>query len=189
MRQIIRHALSSNIPFGSIWARKGYLFMFKIGSKVVYPAHGIGIIEGIEEKAIGGMTQQFYMIRILDNGMVIIVPKSNILNVGIREVIKRKDVTKVIDILKESPANGDTFKEENWNRRHREYIDRIKTGSVYEIAKVYRKLFFLKSHKELSFGERQVFDNMHQLIVSEIALAKGIGEDNAEKIVAGALVH
>jgi CarD family transcriptional regulator len=120
--------------------------MFKQGDLAVYPAHGVGKIESIESKTIGGNKQDFYIMRILENDMKIMIPIQNAEAVGLRELIPSQDIPKVYTILrtKEVAVNGGT-----WNRRYREYMEKIKTGSIYELAEVLRDLTVLKSDKEL----------------------------------------
>ena len=154
--------------------------MFAVGKKVVYPSHGVATVEGIEKKAIFGEDRVFYVLRVDGNGMVIMVPEENLDKIGVRGVIAGKDVAKVMRILREQ---GRRKVLSNWNRRHKEYMERIQTGSVFEIAKVYRELSRLKLRKELSFGEQKVLDNARQLIVSEIAEAKGVAQSKVERMI------
>ncbi len=148
--------------------------MFKIGDKAVYPAHGVGIIEDIQCKVIGGCKRTFYVLRILEKDMTIMIPKENIQNVGLREIIQKKEIPKVIRILSEKNGKVDC---QTWNRRYREYMEKIKSGSVFEVAEVLRDLFHLKCDKDLSFGERQMLDLAQNLLVKELAIAKNISED------------
>ncbi|MCK8600710.1 CarD family transcriptional regulator [Syntrophobacteraceae bacterium DRH4] len=152
--------------------------MFKIGDLAVYPAHGVGKIESIESKSIGGNRQDFYIMRILENDMKIMIPIQNAESVGLRELIASKDVAKVYDILKtkEIAVNGGT-----WNRRYREYMEKIKTGSIYELAEVLRDLTVLKNDKELSFGERKMLDTARGLLLKELSIVLSISEDQVEK--------
>ena len=152
--------------------------MFKVGDLAVYPAHGVGLIERIESQEISGCHQDFYVMRILDNDMIIMIPTSNVENVGLREIIDQKDVVKLYSILKKRDVSIDN---QTWNRRYREYMDKIKTGSVFEVAEVYRDLLILKIEKELSFGERKMLDTARNLLVKEISLAKDVDEDQVEK--------
>jgi len=152
--------------------------MFKKGDLAVYPAHGVGIIETIESKEISGCRQDFYIIRILDNNMKIMVPTQNVENVGLREIIGQKEVPKLYSILKKRDIPVDN---QTWNRRYREYMDKIKTGSVFEVAEVYRDLLMLKEEKDLSFGERKMLDTARSLLVKEISLAKEVTEKEIEK--------
>ena len=152
--------------------------MFKEGDLAVYPAHGVGIIETIESKEISGCRQDFYTIRILDNNMIIMVPTQNVDNVGLREIIGQKEIPKLYSILKKRDVVIDN---QTWNRRYREYMDKIKTGSVFEVAEVYRDLLMLKEEKDLSFGERKMLDTARSLLVKEISLAKNVAEKQIEK--------
>lgn len=152
--------------------------MFKVGDLAVYPAHGVGVIEKIESQEISGCRQDFYIMRILDNGMKIMIPTQNVNNVGLREIIGENEVPKLFSILKKRDVPTDT---QTWNRRYREYMEKIKTGSVYEVAEVYRDLLMLKVEKELSFGERKMLDTARSLLVKEISLAKNVGEEQVEK--------
>jgi CarD family transcriptional regulator len=152
--------------------------MFKQGDLAVYPAHGVGKIESIESKTIGGNKQDFYIMRILDNDMKIMIPIQNAEAVGLRELIASQDIPKVYDILKtkEVAVNGGT-----WNRRYREYMEKIKTGSIYELAEVLRDLTVLKSDKELSFGERKMLDTARGLLLKELSIVLAVAEDQVER--------
>ena len=152
--------------------------MFKKGDLAVYPAHGVGIIETIESQEISGFRKDFYIIRILENNMKIMVPTSNVKHVGLREIIGEKEVKKIYSILKRRDVVIDN---QTWNRRYREYMDKIKTGSVYEVAEVYRDLLILKEEKDLSFGERKMLDTARSLLVKEIALARDVEENKIEQ--------
>jgi CarD family transcriptional regulator len=150
---------------------------FRIGDKAVYPAHGVGVIEGIEEREIAGTTQTFYVLKIMENGMTIMVPTSNADNIGMREVIAADKIHQVYDILQERDVKLDS---QTWNRRYREYMGKIKTGSVFEVAKVLRDLSILKTTKSLSFGERKMFDIAKSLLVKELAVSKAAPEEDIE---------
>src|SRR5574342_1402064 len=105
--------------------------MFKVGDKAVYPGQGVGEVMGIEHKEVAGQRQSFYVLRILENGMKIMIPMNKVGSVGLREIIGEKDVRKVYSILRAKEVSVDST---TWNRRYREYMDKIKTGSVFEIA-------------------------------------------------------
>ncbi|MGD2126997.1 MAG: CarD family transcriptional regulator [Desulfobacteraceae bacterium] len=152
--------------------------MFKIGDLAVYPAHGVGIIEKIETQEISGFCQDFYVMRILENDMIIMIPTENVGNVGLREIIEQSEVPKLYSILRKRDVIIDN---QTWNRRYREYMEKIKTGSVFEVAEVYRDLLMLKLEKELSFGERKMLDTARNLLVKEISLAKNVEEAQIEK--------
>jgi CarD family transcriptional regulator len=157
--------------------------MYKIGNTVVYPSHGLGVIESIEEKKLMGKKQKFYVLKIMEKGTRIMIPCDNAEKVGLREVIQPNEVKKVVKVLKQKP---DAILP-NWNKRFRESLDKIKTGSIYEIATVFRNLTLLSKDKELSFGEKKMLCDTKHLISSEISLAKGISEKQAEKILDTAL--
>jgi len=152
--------------------------MFNVGDLAVYPAHGVGVIEKIESQEISGCRQDFYVMRILDNDMIIMIPTQNVNNVGLREIIGQNEVPKLYSILKKRDVIIDN---QTWNRRYREYMEKIRTGSVYEVAEVYRDLLILKVEKELSFGERKMLDTARGLLVKEISLAKKVEEEQIEK--------
>lgn len=148
--------------------------MFKIGDKAVYPAHGVGIIEDIQSKEISGTKRTFYVLRILDKDMTILIPTDNTQSVGLRGIIDKKEVPKVFRILAERNGKIDC---QTWNRRYREYMEKIKSGSVFEVAEVLRDLVHLRHDKDLSFGERQMLDLAQNLLVKELAIAKNMAED------------
>jgi len=154
---------------------------FKIGDMAVYPTHGVGVIESVEVKKIADSDQTFYIMRILGNGMTIMIPTDNIDQVGLRGIISSKEATRVYKILKEKkhkPSDSQT-----WNRRYREYMDRLKTGSVYEVATVLRDLFLLRGGKELSFGERRMLDIAKGLLVKELSIAQSLPEERIESTI------
>ena len=138
------------------------------GDLAVYPAHGVGCIESIENKNINGESMSFYMMKIIENGMVIMIPTSNANSVGLREVISKKDIPKVYKVIQKKGHHTDN---QTWNRRYREYMDKIKTGSIYDVAEVFRDLFNLKLEKDLSFGERKLLDTSQNLLVQELSTA------------------
>jgi CarD family transcriptional regulator len=143
---------------------------FVKGDLAVYPAHGVGCIESIESKEINGDTMNFYMMKIVENGMVIMIPTSNVESVGLREVIPENEIPQVYKVMQEKAQNGDN---QTW---YREYMDKIKTGSIYDVAEVFRDLFQLKLEKDLSFGERKLLDTAQNLLVQELSTAKDIDE-------------
>ena len=146
---------------------------FSKGDLAVYPAHGVGYIESIESKEINGDTLNFYMMKIVENGMVIMIPTANVESVGLREVIPETEVPQVYKVMQEKAQGADN---QTWNRRYREYMDKIKTGSIYDVAEVFRDLFQLKLEKDLSFGERKLLDTAQNLLVQELSTAKDIDE-------------
>ena len=143
--------------------------VFKKGDKVVYPAHGVGVVDSIQARKISDTEQKFYMITIEETGMKIMVPLAQAETVGLRKVVNSSVVDEVYDILKDKDVTVDN---QTWNRRYREYNQKIKTGSVLEIATVIRDLTVLKGDKELSFGERRMLDTAQGLLVKELSIAK-----------------
>jgi len=152
---------------------------FAIGDMAVYPAHGVGEVMGIEKREIMGFKQKVYVLRILDNGMKIMIPTDKVESVGLREVIPKAKVKDVFKILK--VKNGSSNKSQTWNRRYREYMEKIKTGSIFDIAEVLRDLCLLKGDKDLSFGERKMLDTARNLLIKEISIAKNCKEQAVEK--------
>jgi CarD family transcriptional regulator len=151
----------------------GVCSMFKVGDLAVYPAHGVGRIESIESREISGEKQDFYIMKILDNNMTIMIPVRNVASVGLRDVIDRKEVARVYEIMKKRDIPTDN---QTWNRRYREYTEKIKTGSVYDVAEVLRDLYLLKGDKDLSFGERKMLDTAQSLLLKELSIAKKTDE-------------
>ncbi len=147
--------------------------MFQIGDKAVYPGHGVGVIEAIETKQISGRELLFYILRVLDNGMTIMIPRDNAGAVGLRGVIRKPEIPKVLQILKDRDVEID---QQTWNRRYREYMEKINTGSIFEIAEVLRDLYLLRAEKELSFGERKILDTAKNLLVKELAIVRDVKE-------------
>lgn len=152
---------------------------FDIGDMAVYPAHGVGEVMGVEKREIMGFKQRVYVLRILDNGMKIMIPTDKVESVGLREVIPKAKVKDVFKILK--VKNGNSNKSQTWNRRYREYMEKIKTGSIFDIAEVLRDLCLLKGDKDLSFGERKMLDTARNLLIKEISIAKNCKEQAVEK--------
>jgi len=150
---------------------------FRVGDKAVYPGQGVGEVLGIEHKEIAGQRQSFYVLKILENNMKIMIPINKVGSVGLRDIISEEEVAEVYSILKTKAVAVDST---TWNRRYREYMEKIKTGSVFEIAAVLRDLYLLKYDKDLSFGERKMLDTARSLLVKELAIAKAVGEEVIE---------
>jgi CarD family transcriptional regulator len=142
---------------------------FKVGDKAVYPAQGVAEVVSIEEKDIAGNRQKFYVLRILDTDRKIMVPVNNAVNVGLRPPISEQEIREIFEILRERTI---AFDNQTWNRRYRGFMDKIKTGSVFDVAEVMRDLYRLKAEKSLSFGERRMLETARSLIVKEIAVAR-----------------
>jgi CarD family transcriptional regulator len=170
-----RSSTCSEIPGLRSGAKSTMNLPFKKGEKVVYPAHGVAVIEDIQMRVISGTERRFYMLRILGTEkMTIMIPTENVESVGLRRVIGKDMVEKIYRILRQRKVEVDT---QTWNRRYREYTEKIKTGSPLEIAKVLRDLLVLKGDKELSFGERKMLDTARSLLVKELSIAKAHPEE------------
>ncbi len=147
---------------------------FLVGDLAVYPAHGVGRIESIESRDINGESMKFYIMKILENGMTIMIPTANVESVGLRSVINKKDIPKVYDVM--TQRKNSILDNQTWNRRYREYMDKIKTGSLFDVAEVFRDLFLLRLTKDLSFGERKLLDTAQGLLLKELCTAKDTDE-------------
>ena len=147
---------------------------FQVGDLAVYPAHGVGQIKAIESRVVNGEKHDFYIMKVLENGMVIMIPTRNVESVGLRDIIDKKDIAKIYDVMK--TRKDDLTDNQTWNRRYREYMDKIKTGSLFDVAEVFRDLFLLKLTKDLSFGERKLYDTAQVLLVKELSTAKNTDE-------------
>jgi len=152
--------------------------MFKVGDLAVYPAQGVGVIEAIENREVMGNKQQYYIMKIMGNGMKIMIPMDSAQAVGLRELITAREIPKIYAILRNKNV---TIDKQTWNKRYREYLEKIKTGSVYEIARVLRDLLILKSDKNLSFGERKMMDTAKSLLIKEISIASNSDEAKIEE--------
>jgi len=151
---------------------------FSVGDMAVYPAQGVAEVVGIEEKEISGKAMRFYVLRIVDTDMRIMVPLTKSREVGLRQIIDEEEIEEVFEILREKEVHVD---KQTWNRRYRGFMEKIKTGSLFEVAEVFRDLYRLKSTKTLSFGERRMLDTAKNLIVKELSVARKTSEDNMEK--------
>jgi len=146
---------------------------FQIGEKAVYPGHGVAEVTGLEKRKISDSSMEFYVLRVLENSMKVMVPKHNADKVGLRRLVGEDQIQQVYEVLHRRDEEISTA---TWNRRYREYMEKIKTGSLLEIASVLRDLYLLKSDKELSFGERKMLDTARSLLVQELSIAKSIDE-------------
>ncbi len=157
--------------------------MYKQGDKLVYPMHGVGIIEAIEKKEVLGQKLEFYIMTIINNGMKVMIPVKNADQVGLRPIISKNEVKKVLTII----SQGETEREDDWKLRYQNNIDKIKSGSIYEVSKVARDLYRRGREKELSIMERKLYENAYNLLIHEIALAKSIDIEEAGNVVSEAL--
>jgi len=150
---------------------------FQVGDKAVYPGHGVAEITKIENREISGTEQKFFVLRVLGKEMTLMVPMSNADSVGLRNLIGTPEVAHVYEVLRK---RGEKISTATWNRRHREYMEKIRTGDLSEIAAVLRDLCLLRGDKDLSYGERNMLETARALLVQELALAKGETEEAVE---------
>ncbi len=153
--------------------------MFHIGDKVVYPMHGAGIIESIEEKEILGEKRNYYVMRIPIGDMKVMVPMDSVEEIGLRQVIDDAGFQKVMAILNERKSPMST----NWNRRYRANMEKIKSGNIYEVAEVVRNLMLRDREKALSSGEKKMLDYARQILISELVLSKGQEEGKVLSLI------
>ncbi|MCL1911575.1 MAG: transcriptional regulator [Leptospirales bacterium] len=157
--------------------------MFKIGDNIVYPMHGVGKIDAIEKKTVLGKRAEYYLISIVNNSMKVMIPVKNSANIGLRGIIAKKDVQKVVDIL----TKENVPQEEDWKIRYQNNIEKVKTGSIYEVSEVARDLYRRGCERELSIMERKLYENAYQLITNELALVKKVDVEEAGNFVSEAL--
>jgi CarD family transcriptional regulator len=158
-------------------------FNFQIGDKVVYPNHGVGIIEQISSRVIGSNVEKFYLLKIKASSLKVMIPFSNVGNVGLRRVVKNGEVQRIIDFL----STGDVDSNADWKDRFKENSDKMRTGTLLETAVVLKSLLFLNQTKPLSFREKKMLDRARYLLVSELAMARNIDEDSMEELLSKAL--
>ena len=151
---------------------------FKIGEKAVYPAHGVAEVIGIEKKEVHGKIQSFYVLQGLDTGLRILVPTDKADQVGLRRIAGRDEIAEVMEILRDKEIHIDR---QTWNRRYRGFMEKIKSGSLFEVAEVFRDLYRLKGMKPLSFGERRMLDTARGLIVQELSVARSADTHKVEQ--------
>jgi len=156
---------------------------FEVGDKVIYPNHGLGIVERIEEKTILGTTCGFYHLRIVANDTTVLVPVANVDGVGLRRAISDDDVERLFGLL----GDGKIDKHQNWKGRFKDNSDKMRSGSIYDVADVLKSLTFLAKSKSLSFREKRMLDRARFLIVSEISEVMRLTNDNVEGRVTQAL--
>lgn len=157
--------------------------MYKVGDKIVYPMHGVGIIESIERKVVLGKRTEYYIVTIINSGMKVMLPTEKADEIGIRRIISKKEVSKVMNLLKKL----DVETEDDWKLRYQGNIDKVKSGSIFEVAEVARDLYRRGREKELSIMERKLYENAYQLVIHEIALSKDVNIEEAGNIVSEAL--
>lgn len=153
--------------------------MFNVGDRVVYPMHGAGIIEAVEEREVLGERQKYYIMRLPIGDMRVMIPMRSVNEVGLRQVIDASAVERVLEVLRGEQTKMST----NWNRRYRANMEKIKSGDIYEVAEVVRNLTLRDYEKGLSTGERKMLENSRQILVSEIVLAMNSDEERVRSMV------
>lgn len=153
--------------------------MFKVGDKIVYPMHGAGVIEAIEHKELMGSDKEFYILKLPIKNMKVMIPTDNAEGLGVRKVVDKQLFNEVMDCL----GRCKETMPDNWNRRYRENLEKVKSGDVFEVAQVVRNLEILDREKGLSTGERKMLNNSKQILVSELTLAKGMEEADVVSLV------
>ncbi len=152
--------------------------MFNVGDKIVYPMHGAGTIDSIEEKDILGEKQSYYILK-MPGEVKVMIPTERAEEVGVRNIIDKSSAEKVFNVL----SQNETDMEKNWNKRYRDNMDKMKSGDIYEVADVVRNLSFKQKEKGLSTGEKKMLNNAKQILVSELVLAEHASQDEVEEIV------
>ncbi len=142
--------------------------MFSVGDRVVYPMHGAGVIESIEEKEILGARKKYYVMKLPLGEMKVLIPTDSISQVGLRGVIEKEEVSQVLIVLKGDQPELST----NWNRRYRNHLEKIKSGDIFEVAEVVRNLMLRDREKGLSTGESKMLDTARQILISELILVQ-----------------
>jgi CarD family transcriptional regulator len=153
--------------------------MFIVGDKIVYPMHGAGIIESIEEKEILGLKQSYYILRMPIGDMKVMIPIKNIEGIGVREIIDRSEADRVLAVLREHESGSNV----NWSKRYRENMAKIKSGNIFEVADVVRALMLRERERGLSTGEKKMLSSAKQILVSELVLAKNTNPNEIENTI------
>lgn len=153
--------------------------MFSVGDKVVYPNHGAGTIVAVETKEILGEEKKYYIMKLPIGEMKVMIPIEKVEEIGIRNVISEEEADEVLGLLK-----GDKSKmSQNWNRRFRANMEKLKTGDIYEVAEVVRNLTIRDHEKGLSTGEKKMLNNSRQILISELVLSKDMEEEEVEDLI------
>lgn len=158
--------------------------MFQVGDKVVHPMHGAGIVDSIVEKKVDGVLQDYYIMKLPNRSMVVMIPVLNAEKIGIRPVINGEEADKVLASIRDIDAQMTS----NWNRRYRENLDRLKSGDLTEVARVIKGLTIRDNKRGLSTGERKMLHSARQILVSEIVLSKNESFEAVEQELDAALV-
>jgi CarD family transcriptional regulator len=156
--------------------------MFKVGKKAVYPAHGVVQVKAVESKEICGTKKDYYILQVIDSDVTVMVPTDNAETVGLRPVISKSQITRIYKILKNKDKDSEQSNgHQSWNKRYREYSDKLKSGDIFEVANVLKDINILQNDKDLSFGEKRIMDSALSLLVKEISIAKNLKEESVTK--------
>jgi CarD family transcriptional regulator len=156
---------------------------FQVGDKVVYPNHGVGVIEQISSRTLGSAVEKFYLLRIKSSSLKVMVPFHNVESVGLRRVIKNGEIQRILDFL----TDGKCENHSDWKYRFKENSDKMRTGSLLEVAGVLKSLLLLNQTKPLSFREKKMLERARYLLLSELAMAKNCDEFQVEELLNKAL--
>jgi CarD family transcriptional regulator len=156
---------------------------FHIGDRVVYPNHGVGIIEQISSRTIGATVEKFYLLKIKSSSLKVMVPFSNVNTVGLRRVVRNGEIQKILDFLTDGECNNNA----DWKYRFKENSERMRTGSLLDVAAVLKSLLVLNQTKPLSFREKKMLERARYLLISELSLAKNQDEEQVEQLLNKAL--
>ena len=157
--------------------------MFRAGDKIVHPMHGAGIVEGIVQNKVNGVTRDYYVLKLPLRSMVVMIPTHNCNEIGVRPII---DSAQAEDILAKLPGIEVEF-EQNWNRRYRDNMERIKSGDLLEVARVIKGLMLRDGERGLSTGERKMLHSAKEILISEIVLSQSVSYEDVEERINSAL--
>lgn len=157
--------------------------VFHIGDRVVYPNHGVGVIEQISSRTIGTSVEKFYLLKIKASSLKVMIPFHNALNVGLRPVVRNGEVQKIVDFL----SSGECNNAQDWKDRFKENSERMRTGYLMDVAAVLKSLLMLGATKSLSFREKKMLERARYLLVSELAISRNCEEGQIEQVLAKAL--
>ena len=159
---------------------------FEVGDRAVYPAHGVAEVVALESREIAGQRKDFYVLKVLHSDTKLMIPVDGAERVGLRRVVSPETAEEVFEVLRSEEV---AVKPGPWNRRFREYTELVNSGSLVEVAKVYRDLWRIRPDRELSYGERRLLEQSRSLLVSELALARHCGEATIESALEGAVAR
>lgn len=153
--------------------------MYHVGDRIVYPMHGAGVIESIEEREVLGKKQMYYIMRMPAGDMTAMIPTKGCEDIGVRFVISREEACNVLETFKNTPI----FEDNNWNKRHRDNMLKIKSGDIYQVLNVVKDLMYRDRAKGLSTSERKMLNSAKQILISELVLSSVAGKNDIESII------